>query len=92
MSALEIGSRGVITARNHTVLAEVCSMCGINNLKTFRNTLGKISLLGSHRIYLARSVVEGHLSRPNPQICFDVSTSHSNQYLLSIYVKPSLWQ
>lgn len=51
---LEIGSRGVITARNHTVLAEVCSLCGIKNLKTFRRTLGKISLLGSHRIYLAR--------------------------------------
>ena len=51
---LEIGSRGVITARNHTVLADVCGLCGIKNLKTFRRTLGKISLLGSHRIYLAR--------------------------------------
>ena len=44
MSALEIGSRSVITARNHTVLADVCGLCGIKNLKTFRRTLGKISL------------------------------------------------
>ena len=28
---LEIGSRGVITARNHTVLADVCTICGIRN-------------------------------------------------------------
>ena len=51
---LEIGSRGVITTRNHTVLATVCGMCNIKNTKTFRRTLGKIALVASHRIYLAR--------------------------------------
>mgnify|MGYP007025700188 CR=1 FL=1 len=64
---LEIGSRGVISARNHTVLADVCGMCGIKSLKTFRRTLGKISLLGSHRIYLARRSSEwsgGALIKP----------------------------
>ena len=64
---LEIGSRGVITARNHTVLADVCRMCGIRNLKSFRRTLGKISLPGSHRIYLSRRSSEwsgGPLIKP----------------------------
>ena len=51
---LEIGSRGIITAGNHIGMADVCSMSGINNLKTFRKNLGKISLLGSHITYLAR--------------------------------------
>ena len=55
---LEIGSRGVITARNHMVLASVASMCGIRDLKNLRRTLGKISLLGSHCIYLARGRCE----------------------------------
>ena len=64
---LEIGSRGVITARNHMVLANVCNICGIRNLKSFRRTLGKISLLGSHRIYLAQRSSEwsgGPLIKP----------------------------
>ena len=52
---LEIGARGVITARNHIVLATVASMCGIRNLSVLRRTLGKISLVASHRIYLARA-------------------------------------
>ena len=52
---LEIGARGVITARNHAVLAMVAGMTGIRNVKTLRRTLGKIALLASHRIYLARN-------------------------------------
>ena len=52
---LEIGARGVITARNHIVLATVASMCGIRNLSVLRRTLGKISLVASHRIYLAKA-------------------------------------
>ena len=51
----EVGARGVITARNHTVLAMVASMCGIRNVKTLRRTLGKIALVASYRIYLART-------------------------------------
>ena len=52
---LEIGARGVITARNHIVLATVASMCGIRDLSVLRRSLGKISLVACHRIYLARS-------------------------------------
>ena len=55
---LEIGARGVITARNHTVLATLARMCQIQDLKSFRRTLGKISLVGSYRIYLARGSSE----------------------------------
>ena len=51
----EVGARGVITARNHTVLAMVASMCGIRNMKTLRRTLAKIALVASYRIYLARN-------------------------------------
>ena len=64
---LEIGSRGVITKRNHMVLATICGMCGIKNVKTFRRTLGKIALVASHRIYLARRSSEwtgGQLVKP----------------------------
>ena len=56
---LEIGARGVITARNHAVLAMVTSMCHIRNLKTLRRTLGKIALVASYRIYLARNSPDG---------------------------------
>ena len=52
---LEIGARGVITARNHSVLAMVARMCHIQDLKKLRKTLGKIALVASHRIYLARN-------------------------------------
>ena len=52
---LEIGARGVITARNHEVLAMVANMCKIRDLKKFRRTLGKIALVASYRIYLARN-------------------------------------
>ena len=45
---LEIGSRGVITTRNHMVRASVASMCGIRDLKNLRRTMGKISLLARH--------------------------------------------
>ena len=55
---LEIGARGVITARNHAVLAMVASICKIRDLKKFRRTLGKIALVASHRIYLARNSSE----------------------------------
>ena len=55
---LEIGARGVTTARNHTVLATLARMCQIRDLKSFRRTLGKISLVGSYRIYLARGSTE----------------------------------
>ena len=43
---LEIGARGVITARNHIVLATVASMCGIRNLSVLRRCLGKLDGVG----------------------------------------------
>ena len=36
----EVGAGGVITARNHTVLAMVARMCNIRDLKRLRRTLG----------------------------------------------------
>ena len=52
---LEVGCRGVITARNHAVLAMVADMCRIRDVKKLRRTIGKIALVASHRIYLARN-------------------------------------
>ena len=52
--SVEIGSCGVINARNHGVLATLAQFVGIKDLKNFRRTLGKISLVGSYRIWLAR--------------------------------------
>ena len=49
------------------MLASVASMCDIRDLKNFRRTLGKISILASHRIYLARASSEwtsGHFIKP----------------------------
>ena len=57
----------MITARNIEVLAMVARMCGIRDLKRFRRTLGKISLVASHRIYLARNSSDwssGELVKP----------------------------
>ena len=52
---LEVGCRGVISARNHAVLAMVAGMCRIRDVKKLRRTIGKIALVASHRIYLARN-------------------------------------
>ena len=51
---LEIGCRGVISARNRGVLATVASLGKIKDVKNLTRTIGKIALLGSHRIWLAR--------------------------------------
>ena len=51
---LEVGCRGVVTTRNLGVLAILCSMVGIKSHKTLRANLGRIALLGSYRIWLAR--------------------------------------
>ena len=53
--SLEVGCRGVITARNHPVLAMVAGMCRIRDVKKLRRTIGNIALVASHRIYLARN-------------------------------------
>ena len=51
---LEVGARGFINQRNMAVLATISSMCKVRDFKEFARTLGKISLLGSYRIWLAR--------------------------------------
>ena len=51
---LEVGCRGVINARNCGILAVLCSTIGIRGLKQLKTALGKIALVGSYRIWLAR--------------------------------------
>merc|ERR1719319_3544 len=51
---LEVGCRGVVTARNLGVLSNLCTMVGIRSMKRLRANLGRIALLGSYRIWLAR--------------------------------------
>ena len=48
-------------------LAMVASMCGIRDVLKLRRTLGKIALIASHRIYLARNSSDwssGELVKP----------------------------
>ena len=58
---LEIGCRGVVNARNHGVLATLCSIVGIRGLKQLRGSLARLALLGSYRIWLARRSQEWSL-------------------------------
>ena len=58
---LEVGCRGVINARNCGVLAVLCSTIGIRGLKQLKAALGKIALVGSYRIWLARRSQEWSL-------------------------------
>ena len=48
---LEIRARDYINPRNMTVLASISS---VKSLKKFTRTLGKISLIGSYKVWLAR--------------------------------------
>ena len=51
---LEVGWRGLISARNCGVLATLATMRKGKDFKDFRLTPGKIALLGSHRIWTSR--------------------------------------
>ena len=51
---LEIGCRGVIDKRNSLVLETVCNLVNIKAQLRLKGALGRIALLGSYRIYLAR--------------------------------------
>ena len=51
---LEVGVRGYINPRNMAVLATLSSLCRVKDFKKFTRTLGKISLLGSYKVWLAR--------------------------------------
>ena len=53
---LEIGARGVINSRNVGVITTLATSVGIKNSKKLRRSLGKICLLGSFRIWLARRI------------------------------------
>ena len=55
---LEIGCRGVINARNHLVLETLFNMFKIRARKRPIASLGRIALLGSYRIWLARQSQE----------------------------------
>ena len=55
---LEIGCRGVINQRNATTLKTICNQLGIRGLKKLRGALGRIALIGSYRIWLARNSQE----------------------------------
>ena len=44
----------MVTARNLGVLSNLCTMVGIRSMKRLRANLGRIALLGSYRIWLAR--------------------------------------
>ena len=48
------GPLGVINSRNVGVLTTLATTVGIKSVKKLRRTLGKICLLGSYRIWLAR--------------------------------------
>ena len=55
MIALEIGCRGVVDLRNNANIEGVCNDVGIRAIKKLRGALGRLALIGSYRIWLARS-------------------------------------
>ena len=54
-SPLEIGTRGYISPRNKSTLMYLAHICKVRKPHNFLKTIGKISLLGSYQIYLARN-------------------------------------
>ena len=55
---LEIGCRGVINLRNAANLEYICNLVGIKGIQKLEGTLGRIALIGSYRIWLARNSQE----------------------------------
>ena len=55
---LEIGCRGVINQRNSANLEYICNLLGIRGIKKLRGALGRIAVIGSYRIWLARNSQE----------------------------------
>ena len=55
---LEIGCRGVINQRNSANLEYICNLLGIRGIKKLRGALGRIAVIGSCRIWLARNSQE----------------------------------
>ena len=50
----EIGCRGTLNARNSVVLETLCNILRIPGRQKLKGALGRIALLGSYRIWLAR--------------------------------------
>ena len=55
MVALEVGCRGVIDLRNHANIEGICNKVGIRAIKKMRGALGRLALIGSFKICLARA-------------------------------------
>ena len=55
---LEIGCRGVINQRNAAALEYICNQVGIKAIQKLKGALGRIALIGSYRIWLARNSQE----------------------------------
>ena len=51
---LEIGCRGVVNQRNAANLEYICNLVGIRGILKLKGALGRIALIGSYRIWLAR--------------------------------------
>ena len=51
---LEVGVRGYLSPRNRETIMFLCHICGVKRPKELIKKAGKISLLGSYQIFLAR--------------------------------------
>ena len=49
-----IGCRGVVNQRNAANLEYICNLVGIRGILKLKGALGRIALIGSYRIWLAR--------------------------------------
>ena len=54
----EVGVRGCLNKRNNVLLETCCNIFNIKAHQKLKSSLAKISLLASHRIFLARRSVE----------------------------------
>ena len=52
---LEIGTRGYISQRNKSTISYLVEICKVRKQQLFIKTIGKLALLGSYQIYLARN-------------------------------------
>ena len=55
---LEIGCKGVVNQRNAANLEYICNLVGIRGTQKLKGALGRIALIGSYRIWLARNSQE----------------------------------
>ena len=52
---LEVGVRGYLSPRNRNTIVNICHMCNVRRPRELIKKVGKVSLLGSYQIYLARN-------------------------------------